>query len=105
MKNAIAYLALANRLIHEVKPDSLTIGEDVSGMPGLTVPASEGGYGFDYRFAMGVPDYWVRLVKEVRDEDWPMGQLFHEFDQPPAGRANHFLRPSPTTRRWWATKP
>ncbi len=79
-EDALAYLALANRVIHDVRPDAVTIAEDVSGMPGLAVPASEGGAGFDYRFAMGVPDTWIRLLKETPDEDWPLGQLWHELN-------------------------
>ncbi len=78
-EDALAYLALANRLIHAVRPDALTIAEDVSGMPGLAAPAACGGVGFDYRLAMGVPDLWVKLVKDTRDEHWPMGGLWHEL--------------------------
>jgi 1,4-alpha-glucan branching enzyme len=77
--DALAYLALANRLIHDIRPDAITLAEDVSGMPGLAVPQSEGGIGFDYRFAMGIPDYWIRLVKDTKDEDWPMGHLWFEL--------------------------
>jgi len=78
-EDALTYLALANKLIHDVRPDAITIAEDISGMPGLAVPHSEGGIGFDYRLAMGVPDYWIRLIKEVSDEDWPTGSLWHEL--------------------------
>ena len=78
-ENALTYLALANRIIHDVRPDAITIAEDVSGMPGLAVPQSEGGFGFDYRFAMGVPDYWIRLIKDYKDEDWPTGHLWFEL--------------------------
>jgi len=78
-EEAIVYLALANRLIHELRSDALTIAEDISGMPGLAVSSSEGGIGFDYRFAMGVPDYWIRLTKDVHDESWHMGDLWHEL--------------------------
>jgi len=78
-EDALIYLALANKLIHDVRPDAVTIAEDISGMPGLAVRQSEGGVGFDYRLAMGIPDYWIRLVKEVPDEDWPMGNLWHEL--------------------------
>jgi 1,4-alpha-glucan branching enzyme len=78
-EEALAYLALANRLVHGLRPDAITIAEDVSGMPGLAAPEEAGGFGFDVRFAMGVPDYWIKLVKEVRDEDWPMGHLWHEL--------------------------
>ncbi len=78
-EDALVYLALANRLIHDIKPDAITIAEDVSGMPGLAVPDQDGGIGFDYRFAMGIPDYWIRLIKEVPDEEWPMGSLWQEL--------------------------
>ena len=78
-EDALTYLALANRVIHNVQPDAVTIAEDVSGMPGLAVSQSEGGYGFDYRFAMGVPDYWIHLIKDFKDEDWPTGHLWFEL--------------------------
>ncbi|MDF1590622.1 MAG: alpha amylase C-terminal domain-containing protein [Desulfobacterales bacterium] len=78
-EDALAYLALANRVIHAVRPDAVSIAEDVSGMPGLALSQADGGFGFDYRFNMGVPDYWIKLTKETRDEAWPMGQLWHEL--------------------------
>jgi 1,4-alpha-glucan branching enzyme len=74
---ALVYLALANELIHSVRPDAITIAEDVSGMPGLAGPPAEGGCGFDYRLAMGIPDYWFKLVEDVRDEDWSMHGIWH----------------------------
>ena len=79
-EDALAYLALANRLIHQLRPDAITICEDVSGMPGLANDPSRGGFGFDYRFAMGIPDYWIRLVKDYTDEDWPIGHLWFELN-------------------------
>lgn len=78
-EDAVLYLALANSLIHEIRPDAVTIAEDISGMPGLAVSVPEGGCGFDFRLAMGVPDFWIRLVKEYRDEDWPVANLWHEL--------------------------
>lgn len=78
-EDAIAYLTLANRVIHEVKPRAITIAEDVSGMPRLAAPIKDGGCGFDYRLAMGIPDCWFKLVNDVRDEDWNMGYLWHEL--------------------------
>jgi 1,4-alpha-glucan branching enzyme len=77
--DALAYLALANKLIHAVRPGALTVAEDVSGMPGLAAPPEEGGCGFDYRLAMGVPDCWFKLLTEFRDEDWPIDWLWHEL--------------------------
>ncbi len=79
-EDALAYLALANRLIHDVRPDAVTIAEDVSGMPGLSVALDKGGYGFDYRFAMGIPDYWIKLTKDTPDENWDMGHLWYELN-------------------------
>ena len=77
--DALAYLALANELIHRVRPDAMTVAEDISGMPGLALPVAQGGVGFDYRFAMGIADFWIRLVKDTPDERWPMGQLWFEL--------------------------
>ncbi len=78
-KDALAYLALANEVIHKLRPDALTVAEDISGMPMLALPISHGGIGFDCRFAMGVPDYWIKLLKERVDEEWPMGGLWYEL--------------------------
>lgn len=78
-EDALTYLTLANRLIHRVNPKAITIAEDVSGMPGLASPESEGGAGFDYRLAMGVPDLWARLGSAARDEDWHVEEIFHEL--------------------------
>ena len=77
--DAWAYLNLANRVIHEVKPNAITIAEDVSGMPGVAAPIADCGMGFDYRLAMGEPDFWFRLVEKTRDDDWPMGGIFWEL--------------------------
>ncbi len=74
--SAILYLKLANKLIQEIKPGSIAIAEDMSGMPGLCRPIDEGGLGFSYRLAMGIPDYWIKLLKHSRDEDWDMGELW-----------------------------
>jgi len=79
--DAIVYLYLANKMTHEVNPHSLTIAEEMSGMPGLASETSAMGYGFDYRLSMGVPDYWIKLVKDVADENWDMGNLMHELSQ------------------------
>lgn len=76
--NAIAYLTLANMVIHEVHPKAITIAEEVSGMPGLAAPFKDGGYGFDYRMAMNIPDYWIKIIKELRDEDWKPSSMFWE---------------------------
>lgn len=78
-EDAIVYLTLANMLIHEVNPQALTIAEEMSGMPGLAAPLSDGGIGFDYRLAMGVPDFWIKQIKEVKDEHWHVGDIFYNL--------------------------
>ncbi len=76
---AVTYLQLANELIKQVNPHAISIAEDMSAMPGLCLPISEGGLGFDYRLAMGEPDMWIRLLKEKRDDDWDMNQIYYEL--------------------------
>ena len=77
--NAITYLSLANLLIHQVNKNAITIAEEMSGMPGLAVPVKKGGIGFDYRMAMGIPDYWIKMIKEKKDEDWHPTSIFWEL--------------------------
>ena len=77
--DAIVYLTLANKLIHELKPTAITIAEEMSGMPGLAIPFRDGGIGFDYRMAMGIPDYWIKTLKEKKDEDWHPTSIFWEL--------------------------
>lgn len=86
--NAICYLTLANLLIHEVNPRAITIAEEVSGMPGLASPFKDGGYGFDYRMAMNIPDYWIKTIKECRDEDWKPSSMFWELTNRRADEQN-----------------
>lgn len=75
--DAIAYLTLANKLIHSIKPEAITVAEDVSGLPGLAAPVDQGGCGFDFRLGMGLPDAWFELIRKHKDEDWQMAHLFH----------------------------
>ena len=77
--DALTYLQLANELIHEVNPFAVTIAEDMSGMPGMALPIRSGGIGFDYRLSMGIPDFWIRLLKDVPDRLWDMGRLWYEL--------------------------
>ncbi len=76
---AVTYLQLANALIKEVKPDAITVAEDMSAMPGMCLPIEEGGVGFDYRLAMGIPDMWIKILKTQSDEQWDMWQIWHEL--------------------------
>jgi len=78
---SMTYLALANTLIHEINPSAISIAEEMSGYPGVGGRVSDGGLGFDYRLSMGVPDFWIKLVKDTPDEHWGMSLIFHELTQ------------------------
>lgn len=73
---AITYLQLANELIRQVNPKAITIAEDMSGMPGMCLSIEDGGIGFDYRLGMGLPDMWIRTIKERSDENWEIGKMW-----------------------------
>lgn len=77
--DALAYLRMANELTHATHSQAITIAEDMSAFPGLAAPIDAGGIGFDYRLSMGVPDLWIKMLKENRDEEWDLGHLFHEL--------------------------
>ncbi len=77
--DALSYLYLANKMVHELSENSVTIAEDVSGYPGLAATNQDGGIGFDYRFAMGIADFWIKLLKDYTDEEWHLGTLWHEL--------------------------
>jgi 1,4-alpha-glucan branching enzyme len=78
-EDAIIYLGLANSLIHENDPEALSVAEEMSGYPGVAAKLSDGGLGFDYRMAMGTPDYWIKVIKEKADEQWNVGEMFYEL--------------------------
>jgi 1,4-alpha-glucan branching enzyme len=78
-EDAITYLTLASKLVHEINPAALSIAEDVSGMPGLAVTIEDGGIGFDFRMSMGVADFWVKTLKAKKDEQWHVGDMFYEL--------------------------
>lgn len=76
---AITYLQLANELIRQVNPKAITIAEDMSGMPGMCLSIEDGGIGFDYRLGMGLPDMWIRTIKERSDENWEIGKMWGDM--------------------------
>ena len=76
--DAISYLQLANELIRQVKPNAITIAEDMSGMPGMCLPIEDGGIGFDYRLAMGLPDMWIKATK-TQDEFWDINKMWGDM--------------------------
>jgi 1,4-alpha-glucan branching enzyme len=78
-EDAITYLGLANRMMQEIRPGALSLAEDMSGYPGLAAPLESGGVGFSHRLAMGIPDFWIKTIKELPDEQWNMEELFHEL--------------------------
>lgn len=75
--DALNYLALANYMLHHYYAEVITIAEDVSGMPTMCRPISEGGIGFDYRLGMAIPDKWIELLKKYSDDQWNMGNIVH----------------------------
>lgn len=77
---AICYLSLANRLIHEINPNAITVAEDVSGMPGVAMPLKDGGFGFDYRLGMAVPDFWIELLEDIPDEEWDIWRMWNTMN-------------------------
>ena len=76
-KDALVYFTLANKLIHSVSPEAITVAEEMSGLPGVAGKIQDGGLGFDYRLAMGTPDLWIKTLKEKTDEQWDLGNLYH----------------------------
>lgn len=76
-EDGLVYLMLANELLHKLYPECITIAEDVSGMPALCVPLRLGGVGFDYRLAMAIPDMWIKILKELKDDQWDMAAITH----------------------------
>ena len=82
-EDALLYFQLANTLIHGLKPNSISIAEEVSGMPGLSRKVADGGIGFDFRLAMGIPDFWIKTLKHKPDEQWDMFELWHELTNRP----------------------
>lgn len=81
--DAVIYLQLANKLIHAFGVDKISIAEEVSGMPGMCRTIEDGGIGFDFRLAMGIPDYWIKTLKHKPDEHWDMFELWHELSNRP----------------------
>ena len=77
--DSITYLQLANEMVRQVNPKAITIAEDTSAIPGLCLPIAAGGIGFDYRLAMGEPDMWIRILKEVTDENWDLWKIWNEL--------------------------
>ena len=77
--DAVTYLSLATELCHEVKKGSVCVAEDMSGMPGMCIPVKDGGIGFDYRLSMGIPDFYIKTIKEKEDGKWEMGKMFYEL--------------------------
>ena len=76
---AVTYLQLASDLVKQVNPKAILIAEDMSAMPGMCLPIKDGGIGFDYRLAMGVPDMWIKLLKEKTDQQWDLNDIYYEL--------------------------
>ncbi|MFD2036095.1 alpha amylase C-terminal domain-containing protein [Belliella marina] len=81
--DAVLYLQLANTLIHTYSENQISIAEEVSGMPGISRSPEDGGIGFDFRLAMGIPDFWIKTLKHKPDEHWDMFEMWHELTNRP----------------------
>ena len=85
---AVTYLMLANELTHLFNPSATTIAEDMSAMPGMALPISSGGIGFDYRLSMGIPDFWIKQLKEKSDNSLDLLSLWWELTTRRPGEKN-----------------
>ena len=85
---AVTYLMLANELTHLFNPSATTIAEDMSAMPGMALPISSGGIGFDYRLSMGIPDFWIKQLKEKTDNSLDLLSLWWELTTRRPGEKN-----------------
>lgn len=86
-EDAILYLQLASHVAREMKPGVILVAEDMSGMPGLCRPVEDGGVGFTHRLAMGIPDYWIKLLKHSRDEEWNLDEMWGTLSNRRIGEA------------------
>ena len=77
--DAVTYLMLASDLIHEYKKNAVAIAEDMSAMPGMCLPIADGGMGFDYRLSMGLPDFFIKTIKEKEDGKWEISKMYWEL--------------------------
>ena len=98
---AITYLQLANELIHQINPNAITVVEDMSGMPDMCIPIKDGGIGFDYRLAMGIPDIWIRTMKEKKDENWDIEKIWSDMCLRRPGEKIVSNDSSLYFSRWW----
>lgn len=85
---AVTYLMLANELTHLFNPSATTIAEDMSAIPGMALPISSGGIGFDYRLSMGIPDFWIKQLKEKTDNSLDLLSLWWELTTRRPGEKN-----------------
>jgi len=75
--DAVVYLMLVNNLLHDLFPNCITVGEDVSGMPAFCRPWTENGVGFDYRLNMAIADKWIEVMGIHDDMAWNMGNIVY----------------------------
>jgi 1,4-alpha-glucan branching enzyme len=73
------YLILIRLVLALTQKNVTTIAEDVSAFPGITLKIQEGGIGFDYRLNMAIPDFWINLLKNVKDEDWDIYKMVYSY--------------------------
>ena len=77
--DAVTYLMMATEVAREVNKNVVLIAEDMSAMPGMCRPIKDGGIGFDYRLSMGLPDFFIKTIKEKEDGHWEISKLYWEL--------------------------
>uniref|UniRef100_A0A8C1SDI3 1,4-alpha-glucan branching enzyme n=1 Tax=Cyprinus carpio TaxID=7962 RepID=A0A8C1SDI3_CYPCA len=82
-EDALVYLMLANHILHKLYPQCITVAE-----VRVYLSIEEGGLGFDYRLTMAVPDKWIQVLKEVRDEDWDLKNIVQTLTNRRRGEAS-----------------
>lgn len=70
--DAVAFLQKCNDALHQAYPDILTIAEESTAFPKITVPVKYDGLGFDYKWNMG----WMNDSLSYMKED-PIYRQYH----------------------------
>ena len=74
-EDGVVYLMLANEMLHQIYPETITIAEDRLWNAGSVSFAVTRRVGFDYRLAMAIPDMWIKILKEKKDDEWDLSNI------------------------------
>ncbi|MFD2738016.1 1,4-alpha-glucan branching protein GlgB [Sulfitobacter aestuarii] len=73
--DAIEFLKSMNSAITEYSPGALSMAEESTAWPGVSIPVSEGGLGFDYKWNMG----WMHDTLQYMSQD-PVHRKYHHHE-------------------------